>query len=86
MHSLQELHQGKLQTFGATFICSVLGKERKGKERKGKQRIIIFYLRPGLMSEWPVFKKLCILLHACLPLSSAHHRREQVINVHNTDM
>ena len=34
MHCLQGLHQETLQTFGATFICSVLGLRRK--ERKAK--------------------------------------------------
>ena len=33
----------------------------------------MFCLRPGLTSEWPVFKKLCILLYARLasPTSSS---------------
>ena len=44
--------------------------------RKGKQGIM-FFLRPGLTSEWSVFKKLCILLFACLPSPSARRRREE---------
>ena len=44
--------------------------------RKGKQGIM-FCLRPGLTSEWSVFKKLCILLYACLPSPSARRHREE---------
>ena len=44
--------------------------------RKGKQGIM-FCLRPGLTSEWSVFKKLSILLYACLPSPSARRRREE---------
>ena len=44
--------------------------------RKGKQGIM-FCLRPGLTSEWSVFKELCILLYACLPSPSARRRWDE---------
>ena len=37
----------------------------------------MFFLRPGLTSEWSVFKKLCILLYVCLSSPSARRRREE---------
>ena len=56
--------------------------------RKGKQGII-FCLRPGLTSEWSVFKKLCILLYACLVMFTfaecSPSPRRKVFSFHNTD-
>ena len=67
MHSLQELH--KLSQPLLFVQCWTEG-------RKGKQGIM-FCLRPGLTFEWSVFKKLCVLLYACLPSPSARRRREE---------
>ena len=56
--------------------------------RKGKQEIM-FCLRPGLTSEWSVFKKLCILLYACLVMFTfaecSPSPRRKVFSFHNTD-
>ena len=83
MHSLQELHRETLQTFRATFICSVLDYE--GRKRK---QGIMFCLRPGT-SEWSVFKKLCILLYGCLVMFTfaecSPSPRRKVFSFHNTD-
>ena len=70
MHSLQELHRETLQTFKATFIVQCWIYEGK----KGKQGIM-FCLRPGLTSEWSVFKKLCILLYAVVCCMRVYLRR-----------
>ena len=69
MHSLQELHQETLQTFGATLIYLFsVGFMKGGKE--SKELCSVFGL--GFTSEWSVFKKLCILFYA-----SARRRREE---------
>ena len=60
--------------FRSHFYLFSVGFMKGGKESR---ELIMFCLRPGFTSEWSVFKKLCILLYACLPLPSARRRREE---------
>ena len=59
--------------FRSHFYLFSVGFMKGGKESKE----LCSCLRPGLSSEWSVFKKLCILLYACLPSPSARRRPEE---------
>ena len=81
MHSLQELHQETLQTFGATFICSVLDLWRE--ERKARN----YVLSSAWAYVWMVgfqgtlYTVVCMFTFAeCSP-----SLRRKVFSFHNTD-
>ena len=77
MHSLQELHRETLQTFEATFICSVLDLWRK--ERKARN----YVLSSAWAYVWMVGFQETLYTVVCKRLPSP---RRKVFSFHNTDL
>ena len=84
MSSLQELHHEALQTFGATFICSVLDLWRK--ERKAKNYHV---LSSAWASIWmagvqeTLYTSMCVYLRRALAVAK---KLRKVFSFHNTDL
>ena len=81
MHSLQELHRETLQTFGATFICSVLDLWRE--ERKVRNYVLspawAYVCMVGFQET--LYTVVCVFTFAeCSPSP-----RRKVFSFHNTD-